>query len=169
MRNSSIHAIFCSRKAKICPTIFPWNAAFGLYILLASRFISMLTGKILNPHLLSLLARVRHTNSLVIADRGFPFWAEIETVDISLMDDVPTVVQVLSAIRCEFHAAAAFMAKEFLEQNTSDVRQAFAQGLEGIPTQYQTHAEFKKSVPKAIGLIRTGETIQYANMILVSG
>ena len=29
--------------------------------------------------------------------------------------------------------------------------------------------EFKKRVPGAIGLIRTGDTIQYANMILISG
>ncbi len=129
----------------------------------------MLTTKILNPHLLSLLARIRHTNAVVIADRGFPFWPEIETVDISLMDDVPTVLQVLEAIRHQFHAAAAFMAKEFLEQNTESVRQRFAQGLMGIPIQYEPHVEFKKRVPKAIGLIRTGDTIQYANTILISG
>jgi D-ribose pyranose/furanose isomerase RbsD len=29
--------------------------------------------------------------------------------------------------------------------------------------------EFKKRVPDAIWLIRTGDTIQYANMILISG
>ena len=54
----------------------------------------MLETGILNPQILSLLARVRHTNALVIADRGFPFWPTIETVDISLADGVPTVLQV---------------------------------------------------------------------------
>jgi D-ribose pyranase len=129
----------------------------------------MLTSKILNPHLLSLLARIRHTNSLVIADRGFPFWPEIEIVDISLMDNVPTVLQVLSAVRSQFHPAAVFMAKEFVEINAPEVCRQFAQALEGIPTQHEAHVELKKRVPKAIGLIRTGDTIQYANMILVSG
>jgi D-ribose pyranase len=34
---------------------------------------------------------------------------------------------------------------------------------------YEPHEEkFKKRVPSAIGLIRTGDTTQYANMILVS-
>ena len=56
----------------------------------------MLKTGILNPHVLNLLARVRHTNTLVIADRGFPFWPQIETVDLSLVDDVPTVLQVLT-------------------------------------------------------------------------
>jgi D-ribose pyranase len=129
----------------------------------------MLTSKILNPHLLSLLARVRHTNTLVIADRGFPFWPEIETVDISLIDNVPTVLQVLDAIRSQFHAVSAFMANEFVDQNTAETKLKFTKALEGIPTQYEAHVEFKKRVPRAIGLIRTGDTIQYANMILVSG
>jgi D-ribose pyranase len=129
----------------------------------------MLNTKILNPHVLSLVAQVRHTNSLVIADRGFPFWPQIETVDISLMDDVPTVLQVLAALRQDFHAAAAYMAKEFLDQNTVEVRARFAKALEGVPTTHEPHMQFKQRVPGAIGLIRTGDTIQYANLILVSG
>jgi|SRR5690242_1358711 len=129
----------------------------------------MLTSRILNPNLLSLLGRVRHTNAMVIADRGFPFWPEIETIDISLIDDVPSVVQVLTAIRAQFHVAAAFMASEFLDQNSPAIRQQFADALKGVPTQHEPHVEFKKRVPKAIGLVRTGDTIQYANMILISG
>jgi D-ribose pyranase len=130
---------------------------------------AMLNTRILTPHLLSLLARVRHTNALVIADRGFPFWPQVETVDISLMDNVPTVLQVLAAVRQDFHAAQAFMAREFLEQNETPTCTRFAEALEGVPIAYEPHVEFKKRVPGAIGLIRTGDTIQYANLILVSG
>jgi D-ribose pyranase len=130
---------------------------------------AMLNTRILNPGLLSLLARVRHTNALVIADRGFPFWPQIETVDISLADNIPTVLQVLAAIRQDFQAASAFMAHEFLENNPPEIRDAFAKALVGVPTTHEPHVEFKKRVPAAIGLIRTGDSIQYANMILVSG
>ena len=49
----------------------------------------MLKSGILNPRINSLLSIVRHTNTLVIADRGFPFWKEVETVDISLVDGIP--------------------------------------------------------------------------------
>jgi len=38
----------------------------------------------------------------------------------------------------------------------------------GIPITFETHADFKKRVPHAIGLIRTGDTTQYANLILES-
>jgi len=129
----------------------------------------MLNTGILNPQILSLLARVRHTNTLVVADRGFPFWPQIETVDISIVDDVPTVLQVLAAIRLNFNVAQVYMAREFQKNNTTAVREKFAKGLQGVPTDYEPHVEFKKRVPNAIGLIRTGDTIQYANMILVSG
>lgn len=129
----------------------------------------MLVTGILNPHLLSLLARVRHTNALVISDRGFPFWPGIETVDISLVDGVPTVLQVLAAVRQNFVVAEAYMAAEFLQVNTPATRKAFGAGLAGTKLVHEPHVEFKKRVPGAIGLIRTGDTVQYANMILISG
>ena len=34
---------------------------------------------------------------------------------------------------------------------------------------FEPHLTFKQRVPKAIGLIRTGDTIEYANVILESG
>jgi D-ribose pyranase len=129
----------------------------------------MLNTGILNPQILSLLARVRHTNALVIADRGFPFWPAIETVDLSLVDDIPTVLQVLAAIRPNFRIAQAYMAREFLRGNTAATRALFKQAWQGIPVTHEPHVQFKKRVPDAIGLIRTGDTVQYANMILISG
>lgn len=125
--------------------------------------------RILNPHLLSLLARVRHTNTLVIADRGFPHFPQLETIDISLVDDSPTVLQVLAAIRPEFRVGNVFMAREFVEQNTPATQARFATALGRTPLTYEPHADLKRRVSGAIGVIRTGDTIQYANLILVSG
>ena len=125
--------------------------------------------RILNPQLLSLLARVRHTNTLVIADRGFPHFPQLETIDISLVNDSPTVLQVLAAIRPDFRIENAFMAREFIEHNTLATQALFAKALGDISFMYEPHVEFKRRVSGAIGLIRTGDTIQYANVILVSG
>jgi D-ribose pyranase len=128
----------------------------------------MLKTGILNPAINSLLSRVRHTNTLVIADRGFPFWPQIETVDISLVDDVPKVLDVIRAIRSNFVAGRAFMAEEFLAANSNEIRLEFEQALSGVPLVFEPHVQFKQRVPKAIGLIRTGDTIQYANLIIES-
>ena len=129
----------------------------------------MLITGILNPALNSLLSRIRHTNTLVISDRGFPYWPGLETVDISLVDDIPKVVDVLNAIRKNFVVAQAFMAEEFLSANQTATQKAFGSALHGVPIVYEPHVVFKKRVPQAIGLIRTGDTTQYANLILESG
>jgi D-ribose pyranase len=128
----------------------------------------MLKTGILNPLVNHLLSRVRHTNTLVIADRGFPFWPQIETIDLSLVDGVPTVLQVVNAIRPNFVIGQAWMAKEFLAHNSKATQTAFAAALADIPLAYERHIDFKKRVPGAIGLIRTGDTIQYANLIIQS-
>jgi D-ribose pyranase len=137
--------------------------------ILCLSMVAMLKSGILNPQVLSLLARMRHTNALVIADRGFPFWPMIETVDLSLVDGVPTVLQVLAAVRRNFVAAEAFMAEEFLQANTPATQRAFTAALKGAKLTHEPHGEFKQRVPHAIGLIRTGDTVQYANLILISG
>jgi D-ribose pyranase len=120
---------------------------------------------ILNPAINSLLSRIRHTNTLVIADRGFPFWPQIETIDISL----PTALDVVKALRTNFVVAQFFMAEEFLKVNSAEVKAAFASAQEGVPIIYEPHIIFKKRVPNAIGLIRTADTTPYANLILESG
>ena len=129
----------------------------------------MLKTGILNPAINSLISRIRHTNTLVIADRGFPFWPLIETVDISLVDDIPRVLDVWQALRKNFVVARVFQAEEFLSVNRPETQAAFTEALKGVPTIYEPHVVFKKRVPQAIGLIRTADTVSYANLIVESG
>ena len=129
---------------------------------------TMLKTGILNPHILNLLARVRHTNNLVIADRGFPSWPQIETVDISFVDDLPTVLQVIAAVRAQCVIGKAWMAKEFLKANDIRTQASFATALKGLALTREAHVDFKNRVPNAVGLIRTGDTTPYANVILES-
>jgi D-ribose pyranase len=130
--------------------------------------IALLKTGILNPALNSLLSRVRHTNTLVIADRGFPYWPAVETVDLSLVDDVPTVLDVLQALLPNFSVGAVIMAQEFRTNNNETTCARLAAALGSIPVQFEPHAQFKQRVPHAIGLVRTGDTTQYANLILES-
>src|ERR1700761_502913 len=101
----------------------------------------MLKTGILNPAINSLISRVRHTNTLVIADRGFPFWPQIETIDISLVDDIPRVLDVLAAIRPHFSIGRAYAASEFLEINPPSAADALNHALAGIPIAFEPHIE----------------------------
>ena len=128
----------------------------------------MLQTGILNPHVLDLLARIRHTNTLVIADWAFPFWPEIETVDISLTHGLPTVLDVLDLLTPVFKIGRIWQAEEFVATNTPESVARFAKSFGQIPLTREAHVDFKKRVPHAIGLIRTGDPTPYGNLILES-
>jgi D-ribose pyranase len=58
------------------------------------------------------------------------------------------------------------MAAEFRDANPAATVAAFQHLLP--PIAFEPHTEFKRRVPQAIGLIRTGDTTQYGNVILES-
>jgi D-ribose pyranase len=131
----------------------------------------MIQSGILNPDLLALLARIRHTNTLVIADWAFPFWPEVETVDISLTKGIPTVLQVLDALKPNFKIGKIWQAEEFLATNSAAGVGAFDASFATIPgvvVERIAHLDFKALVPHAIGLIRTGDPTPYGNIIIES-
>jgi D-ribose pyranase len=128
----------------------------------------MLQTGILNPHVLDLIARIRHTNTLVIADWAFPFWPEIETVDISLTKGIPTVLDVLDLLTPVFKIGRIWQAEEFVATNTPEAVERFAKSFGRIPLTREAHVDFKKRVPHAIGLIRTGDPTAYGNLIIES-
>ena len=57
---------------------------------------------------------------------------------------------------------------EFRAHNGPAAQDALAARLAGVPLTFEPHLEFKKRVPHAIGLIRTGDVTPYANLILES-
>jgi len=129
----------------------------------------MLKTGILNPAVLNLLARIRHTNTLVISDRGFPYWPQLETIDLSLVDDVPTVMQVLAALRPNFDIVRAYAAEKFRLNNSAEKLEALVTLLKPAELILEPFPEFKKRVPLAIGLIRTADTTPFGNLIIESG
>jgi len=131
----------------------------------------MIQTGILNPHVLDLIARIRHTNTLVISDWAFPYWPEIETVDISLTHNIPTVLDVLNVLKQNFKIGKIWQAEEFLATNSAESIKAFDDSFAEIPNvkvSRLAHNDFKKMVPSAIGLIRTGDATPYGNIILES-
>ena len=131
----------------------------------------MIQTGILNPHVLDLIARIRHTNTLVISDWAFPYWPEIETVDISLTHNIPTVLDVLNVLKQNFKIGKIWQAEEFLATNSAVSIKAFDDSFAEIPNvnvSRLAHNDFKKMVPSAIGLIRTGDATPYGNIILES-
>lgn len=131
----------------------------------------MLHSKMLNPELAALFARFRHTNTLVICDLGFPFWPDVPTVDISLTHDIPSVRDVLRATDGALRIGGAWMAEEFRQAHGSEaaaIESEYRELLGGQKIEFESHALFKRRVPAAIGVIRTGDSTAYGNLIIES-
>lgn len=135
----------------------------------------MLQKGILNPALNELLARVRHTNTLVIADWAFPSWKEVETIDLTLTRGIPLITDVLDLLKDNFKIGEIWQATEFLETNPTEVIAQYDGHFNSFKGLYPDvkvtrlpHLDFKKLVPGATGLIRTGDPTAYGNVILES-
>jgi D-ribose pyranase len=128
----------------------------------------MLVNGILNPAINSLISRVRHTNTLLIADRGFPYFPNVETIDISLVSGIPLVVDVLRAIRMNCNYGKGVMAAEFREVNSPETLRSYEEALAGVAMTWETHVLLKTRIPGVIGIIRTGDATRFGNILLES-
>jgi D-ribose pyranase len=127
----------------------------------------MLVTGIVNPAINSLLSRVRHTDTLIVSDWGFPYMAGVETIDISLVAGIPRVVDVLRAIRVNFNCKGV-MATEFRETNSAETISRYEEALKGVSIAWEPHALFKSRAKGTVGIIRTGDTIRFGNILLES-
>ncbi|HNW59140.1 MAG TPA: D-ribose pyranase [bacterium] len=124
---------------------------------------------ILNAHLSYLIARMGHTDRLVICDCGLPLPKETEIVDLALTKNIPTFMDTLTVVLEELHIEGAIVAEE-MEQISTPLYRQMLKVLPDVPLRKVTHAEFKAMcTDEGILFVRTGEATSYANIILISG
>ncbi len=124
--------------------------------------------RILNPELLALVGRAGHTDTLTICDRGFPVPDGPARLDLSLVDDVPTVPQVLAAVQTAAGLDRILMASEVAEVSPDRLR-AMRTEFQGLRLELVPHLELKRLSRCAKGTVRTGDTCHYANVIAIVG
>ena len=123
---------------------------------------------ILHPGISHLLASCGHTDYFLVTDRGYPVPPEPERIDLALVDDLPTVLDVLRAVHAEFVIDRVIVAEELAR--FSPERLAALRALLGdIPVETLPHLDLKRLGHDAQATIRTGDTTAYANVIVVSG
>jgi D-ribose pyranase len=72
---------------------------------------------------------------------------------------------VFRAVRANFEIGKIVMAEEFRQVNDLDTVRSFEQRCGDIPVIFEPHQQLKPRVPLAMGLIRTGKTVRYVNII----
>lgn len=123
---------------------------------------------ILNAALSHLLASTGHTDYFTVCDRGFPVPEGPERIDLALTDDIPTVVDVLSAVFAEWSIDRVVITHEMADISPMRV-EALRALLADVPLQRVSHLELKRLAAQGRATVRTADTTPYANLIVVSG
>ncbi len=120
---------------------------------------------ILNQPISALIAGLGHTDMVVIADAGLPIPDESQRIDLALTRGVPTFLKTLEVVLTEMQVEKVIIAEEMLQ----DLQAAMKKRLGDIPIEMIPHRAFKEQTRSAKAIIRTGDFIPYANIILVAG
>jgi D-ribose pyranase len=123
----------------------------------------------LNREVSRVLARMGHTDSLVIADCGLPVPDGVECIDLSIALGSPTVLRVLDSVLADFKTERAVFATEAKAHNAAVAARATCLAGEGVQVDFVMHESLKKLTRRARAVIRTGEATPYANVLLYSG
>lgn len=123
---------------------------------------------LINSEISALVARMGHTDSLVIGDCGLPVPDGVQRIDLALVRGQPGFMDSLRAILTELKAERILVAEELVKENPALLQEIKAllpeAKLDAVP-----HESFKKETASAKAVIRTGECTPYANIILYSG
>jgi D-ribose pyranase len=123
----------------------------------------------LNREISRVLARMGHTDSLVIADCGLPVPEGVECIDLSLALGEPAFGRVLDSVLADFEVERAVFAAEVREFNAAVTQRASLLANEQIRVEFVAHEALKSLTRSARAVIRTGEATPYANVLLYAG
>lgn len=123
---------------------------------------------ILNHHLSDVIARMGHTQCLVIADAGLPIPPGVERIDLAVTSGLPSAIAVTRAIASELQVEAVIIAQELRDGNQT-LANEFRDIFPSADFSSTPHAAFKQLTESAVAIVRTGECTPYSNVILVSG
>ncbi len=123
----------------------------------------------LNRDVSRILARMGHTDSIVIADCGLPIPNGVECIDLSLALGEPAFLRVLDTVLADLKVERAIFASEAREQNPAMMNRASILAGEGVSVDFVRHERLKELTREARGIIRTGEATPFANVVLYSG
>jgi D-ribose pyranase len=121
---------------------------------------------ILHAELSGALARLGHTDELVVADCGLPIPPGPTVVDLAFTFGVPSFLEVLDGLLAELVIEQAVIANEVDDANPL----CAAAILQRLPdAQRVPHVEFKRRTSSTRLIIRTGEATPFANVLLRCG
>ncbi|MBN1265719.1 MAG: D-ribose pyranase [Anaerolineales bacterium] len=129
----------------------------------------MKQGTILNKELNHAIASMGHTDLMIVCDAGFPIPNDAWRIDLALVQDVPDLETVLTAISEEMIVEKVSYASEMAKNNPpllKKVERIFASSNKESISHELILSEMAK---KAKVIVRTGAFDPWGNILLYSG
>lgn len=123
---------------------------------------------ILNRELSTVLARIGHTDKVMITDCGMPIPESATCVDLSLTLGTPEFLSVLEVVESDLVVEKLTFAEE-IKVNNPSVLQGSVKMFDDVSVDYISHEKMKKEMQSAKVVIRTGEDTPFANVVLHAG
>ncbi len=123
---------------------------------------------ILHPELLDVIASAGHGDVIVLTDAGLRVPKGARRIDLGLSCGVPSIVDVVSAVRDELVIEAATVATEFNAWNP----EVYAATMAVLPVEpdERPHQDLMDDMAqRAYAYVKTGECSAYASVALVCG
>ena len=129
----------------------------------------MKNGKVLNSELSYAIGSMGHGDFMIVCDAGFPIPSDAWRIDLALVQDVPDLETVLTAISQELIVEKVSYAMEMIENNPpllAKVKRIFPDSEHSpIP-----HAQILSEIAaQAKVIVRTGAFDPWGNILLYSG
>ncbi|MYL35261.1 D-ribose pyranase [Pontibacillus yanchengensis] len=122
----------------------------------------------INSDIASVLARLGHTDTIVIADCGLPIPEHVPRIDLSITKGTPSFIEVLEAILDDMEVEKMTLANE-MEIHNPSLHQNLLNRCNQYTMDFLSHDVLKEATNDAKVVIRTGEASPFANVILTSG
>ena len=124
---------------------------------------------ILNRDIAAELARMGHTDRLLIADAGLAIPDSTRVIDLSLAENVPTAVDVLKELLKHFSVEGIILSQATLDVSPTREKAFRACFPDDMPCQVVSHPHFRDDLTKEVKFaIRTGDFTANSNIILIS-
>ncbi|KMN46284.1 D-ribose pyranase [Bacillus paramycoides] len=123
---------------------------------------------VLNSEIAAVLAKLGHTDTIVIADCGLPIPDGVKRIDLAVEIGKPSFLDVLQVVADDMAIEKVTLAEEVI-MNNAEVNKEVEMRLTEPAFEYVSHKEFKEHTKRAKAIIRTGEATPYANVILHAG
>lgn len=120
---------------------------------------------IINAPLSGALARLGHTDLVVVADAGLPIPPHVPVVDLALVYGQPTFTSVLDALLSEIVVEHAYVSAPADDWPCG----AWVDDRLDAPAERLAHEDLKALVGDCRLAVRTGEDTAYSNVILRCG